>query len=110
MKPFVLLFIALQLLEPATAQSGQLRLTSSDKQLETAFQWAVGMAHQYRGAATDPVGPWYEAALPSREAFCIRDVSHQCIAAAMLGFTAENRNMIGKFLQHISASKDWCSY
>lgn len=110
MKPFVLLFIALQLLEPATAQSGQLRLTSSDKQLETAFQWAVGMAHQYRGAATDPVGPWYEAALPSREAFCIRDVSHQCIAAAMLGFTAENRNMIGKFLQHISESKDWCSY
>lgn len=103
-------FLALVLLQEALAQPNRLRLSSSDPQLQSAFEWAVETAHRYRGNASDAVGPWYEAALPSREAFCIRDVSHQCIAAAMLGFTAENRNMTGKFLQHISASKDWCSY
>lgn len=109
-KHYSTLLLTLLLVIESEAQPAVLRLSSSDKELETAFQWAAGMASQYRGAATDPVGPWYEAALPSREAFCIRDVSHQCIAAAMLGFTTENRNMVGKFLQHISVSKDWCSY
>jgi len=31
------------------------------------------------------VGYWYEAALPGREAFCMRDVSHQSIGAETLG-------------------------
>ncbi|MFA6126609.1 MAG: hypothetical protein WC699_04845 [Bacteroidales bacterium] len=33
----------------------------------------------------DPVGPWYEAAEPGREAFCMRDVSHQSMGAHALG-------------------------
>jgi len=52
----------------------------------------------------------YESALPPRYAFCMRDVSHQCIGAEILGMHRENKNMFTKFTTHISASKDWCSY
>ena len=46
---------------------------------------------------SDTVGPWYEAALPGRDAFCMRDVSHQTTGAAALGLYAENRNMLERF-------------
>jgi hypothetical protein len=82
---------------------------SSDTALENAFTWAKHMALHYKGAAGDPVGPWYESALPPRYAFCMRDVSHQCIGAEILGMHRENKNMFTKFTTHISESKDWCS-
>ena len=68
------------------------------------------MALTYRGDPADPVGPWYEAALPARDAFCMRDVSHQSIGAEILGLSAENENMFRWFSKSISESKDWCSY
>jgi hypothetical protein len=68
------------------------------------------MALHYRGKAADPVGPWYESALPPRDAFCMRDVSHQCIGAEILGLSSENNNMFTLFASNISASKNWCSY
>lgn len=40
----------------------------------------------------------YEAALPGREAFCIRDVSHQCLGAEILGQGKQNLNMLRKFV------------
>jgi hypothetical protein len=83
---------------------------SSDSALENAFNWAKKTALNYKGDTLDPVGPWYEAALPSRFAFCIRDVSHQCIGAEILGMSRENRNMMDKFLTNISKSKNWCSF
>ncbi|QEM08859.1 hypothetical protein DEO27_002085 [Mucilaginibacter rubeus] len=84
--------------------------TSSDKAVEKAFNWAKEQALHYRGGATDPVGPWYESALPPRSAFCMRDVSHQCIGAEVLGLSRENINMFNLFAGNISQSKDWCSY
>ena len=83
---------------------------SSDTALENAFTWAKHMALHYQAAPGDPVGPWYESALPPRYAFCMRDVSHQCIGAEILGMHRENKNMFTKFTTHISESKDWCSY
>lgn len=83
---------------------------SSDKALENAFNWAKKTALSYKGDQQDPVGPWYEAALPTRNAFCMRDVSHQCIGAEILGMSRENKNMMGKFVSNISKSKNWCSY
>ena len=91
------------------SQTG-LTFTSSDTAVQHAFEWARQMALSFKGSDTDPVGPWYEAALPSRNAFCIRDVSHQCLGAEMLGMSRENKNMFQKFLQNISASKDWCTF
>lgn len=90
--------------------SAQVSFTSSDQDLVQAFNWAKKMALHYKGADTDPVGPWYEAALPSRNAFCMRDAAHQSIGAEILGLSRENLNMFTLFAKNISASKNWCSY
>jgi len=90
--------------------NAQVSFHSSDTALSNAFSWAKDMALHYKAPPGDPVGPWYESALPPRDAFCMRDVSHQSIGAEILGMHPENRNMFTKFTGHISASKDWCSY
>jgi hypothetical protein len=86
-----------------------LELRSSDSQLVHSFNWAKqqAMAYVFDG---DPVGPWYEAALPGRRAFCMRDVSHQVAGAQALGLSKYTHNMLRRFAENISASKDWCSY
>ena len=84
--------------------------TSSDKKLENAYAWAKKMALSYAHDGSDPVGYWYEAALPQREAFCMRDVSHQSVGAQILGLTEHNKNMFTKFAENISEEKDWCTY
>lgn len=91
-------------------QEKELSFTTSDSRLQQTFDWAKATALGYVGQSTDPVGPWYEASLPQREAFCMRDVSHQCAGAEVLGLSKENYNMFAKFAQNISESKDWCTY
>lgn len=98
--------------QPATPASGQsgVQFSSADTALESAFAWAKTEALHFRGQPDDPAGPWYESALPPRYAFCMRDVSHQCLGAEILGMSAENKNMFSKFVSNISKSKNWCSY
>jgi hypothetical protein len=88
----------------------EISVSSSDTLLVSIFNWAKKTAAGYVGNDNDPVGPWYEAALPGREAFCIRDVSHQCISAEILGYSRQNLNMFRKFVENISESRDYCSY
>jgi hypothetical protein len=96
---------------PATAipPPGQITLASDYQPLVAGFDWAKGqaLAYVYEG---DPVGQWYEAALPGREAFCMRDVSHQALGALALGLVDHTKNMIIKFAENIAESRDWCSY
>jgi hypothetical protein len=87
----------------------RVELASSDTRLDEGFRWAKKQALAYVFTG-DPVGPWYEAALPGRQAFCMRDTSHQSTGAQTLGLAAFNENMLRQFAQNISASKDWCSY
>ena len=110
------LYIALiALCATATGQDKQhtphsnLDLSSSDTQLVEAFNWAKqqAMAYVFDG---DPVGPWYEASLPGRRAFCMRDVSHQAAGAQALGLSIYTHNMLRRFAENIAASRDWCSY
>lgn len=91
-------------------QGEMLQFKSTDAALQTAFERAREMALSHRGKAGDPVGEWYEAALPTRSAFCMRDVSHQSMAAEMIGLGKANKNMFSLFAKNISDSKDWCSY
>ncbi|HVW60226.1 MAG TPA: hypothetical protein VHC48_09335, partial [Puia sp.] len=100
--------LAITLDEPASEQG--VTFYSTDTAVANAFTWAKAMALHYRARPGDPVGPWYESALPPRDAFCMRDVSHQCIGAEILGMHGENRNMFSKFTGDISPSKDWCTY
>lgn len=93
----------------ATAVSSQLEFSSSDEQLVLAFEWAKKQALAYAFTG-DPVGSWYEAALPGREAFCMRDVSHQSMGAQALGLADYTFNMLHHFAANISPSRDWCSY
>ena len=88
---------------------GRLTFRSSDELLNKAFEWAKGRALAYVFTG-DPVGDWYEAALPKREAFCMRDVSHQAAGANALGLQAFNKNMFRRFAENISEAKDWCTY
>jgi hypothetical protein len=94
--------------ETRDAQS-ELEFDSSDARLVNAFRWAKQEAVSYVFDG-DPVGPWYEAALPGRHAFCMRDTSHQADGAQALGLARYNHNMLRKFAENISASRDWCSY
>ncbi|MCK0192865.1 hypothetical protein [Arenibacter sp. F20364] len=96
--------------KPPQITTGELIFNSSDKELDKAFSWAKNKALSYAHDNDDPVGYWYEAALPDREAFCMRDVSHQAIGAEILGLGKHNYNMFLKFAQNISKEKDYCSY
>jgi len=87
-----------------------LRLSTSDPQLQRAFDWAKEQALHYVSSGQDPVKDWYEAALPGRSAFCMRDVSHQVMGAEALGLSSQNKSMLTRFAQGISAARDWASY
>lgn len=83
---------------------------STDRQLQKSYEWARKTALSFSHDDGDPVGCWYEAALPRREAFCMRDVSHQSVGAQILGLLPHNKNMFSHFVGNISEEKDWCSY
>jgi len=97
--------------QPSQSQHdwGHVSLESSDKALVDGFNWAKSQALAYVFTG-DPVGDWYEAALPGRSAFCMRDVSHQSIGAQVLGLAAFNHNMLRKFALSIAPSRDWCGF
>lgn len=84
--------------------------TSTDKTLQKSYEWAREMALSCAGDISDPVGLWYAAAFPKREAFCMRNVSHQAVGAQILGLREHNKNMFSHFVENISENKDWCSY
>ncbi|MCL6457531.1 MAG: glycoside hydrolase family 116 protein, partial [Gorillibacterium sp.] len=90
--------------------SGMIAFHSDDEALNRGFAWAKGQAQEYVHDGSDAVGLWYEAALPGREAFCMRDVSHQSLGAAILGLHAHTRNMMQRFAENISQTRDYCTY
>jgi hypothetical protein len=104
------LFFALAVNAQDLAPTSSLQLESSDTTLVQAFQWAKSQALAYAHDGYDPVGPWYEAALPGRDSFCMRDVSHQTTGAAALGLYSENRNMLGRFAAAVSQDRDWAGF
>jgi len=112
-KPFKLALGPPSGFRPAAPPASPVVLESSDAKLAAAFAWAKSQALDYvfpASAHDDPVGDWYEAALPSRFAFCMRDVSHQATGAQALGLGAFNLNMLGKFARGIGPVRDYCSY
>jgi len=105
---FIIFFVLASTLSAQNIHYGKVTFQSSDFQLNKIFEWAKKQALAY-AFDNDPVGLWYEAALPGREAFCMRDVSHQSMGAHVLGLEAHTKNMLRKFAENISESKDWCS-
>jgi hypothetical protein len=82
---------------------------SSDREIQRGFERVKHQALHWVFEGY-PVGDYYEAALPNREAFCMRDTSHQATGAEVLGLSRHNRNMLLKFAQAVSKTRDWCSF
>jgi len=93
----------------ASPTRSRLEFDSSDARLVEGFNRAKRQAMAYV-FDKDPVGPWYEAAEPGREAFCMRDVAHQAMGAHALGLARYNLNMLRRFAENVSDAKDWCSF
>jgi hypothetical protein len=93
--------------QPASSPLG---FTSTNASLQQSFEWAKKQALAYNRSGAGSIGPWYEAALPGRNAFCMRDVSHQTEGAAALGLRAANRNMVYRFAQSAAKQRDWAAY
>ncbi|MBQ8332576.1 MAG: hypothetical protein IJX93_02240 [Clostridia bacterium] len=93
---------------------GSIQFRCPDEALNAGFDWAKQQAlyyvHPKSGERQDLVGPWYEAALPGRDAFCIRDVCHQANGAHALGLEQYTKNMLLRFVQSIAASRDYCCF
>lgn len=90
--------------------SSPFEFTSSNAQLNEGIAWAKQMALSYVRDSGDPVGPWIESALPGRDAFCMRDVSHMSAGAHVLGLEKFILNMFSKFARSIDVSRDWAAY
>lgn len=89
---------------------GNLEFSCSLSELNRGFSWAKEQALAYVHDGEDPVGLWYEAALPARDAFCMRDTAHHAQGAAALGLSAHTKNMLYRFAESISEEKDWCGW
>jgi hypothetical protein len=99
--------------KPAGRPESRLELRTPDPKLAGAFAWAKNQALDYVFPAAvhgDPAGDWYEAALPGRFAFCMRDVSHQAAGAHVLGLAAFNFNMLRKFAAGIAPSRRYATF
>jgi hypothetical protein len=101
---------ASEVTEKSAATRSKLEFDSSDARLVEGFSRAKRQAMAYAFDNHDPVGPWYEAAEPGREAFCMRDTAHQAMGAHALGLARYNLNMLRRFAESISESRDWCSF
>jgi hypothetical protein len=88
---------------------GSIDLESSDADLVRAFREArsAALSYVYTG---DPVGDWYRSTAGNRQAFCMRDASHQSVGAAALGLAGHTRNMLRHFAASVSASRDFCGF
>lgn len=91
-------------------RQNNLTLSTTDHSLKEIFDWAVRMSNNNVGNSDDPVGPWYCSALPGRSAFCMRDVSHQCIGEEINHHGVENKNIMTRFAENITPEKDYCTY
>jgi hypothetical protein len=97
-------------MDETKSKAGAVAFQSSDSDLNEGFIWAKQQAMAYAHFGEDAVGLWYEASLPNRQAFCMRDVAHHSIGASVLGLSLHTKNMFMKFAENIAKSRDWCTY
>lgn len=90
-------------------EKGRIQFTTSDESWNRGFAWAKEQALAYSHEG-DLVGKWYEAALPGRQAFCMRDVAHHAKGAEALGLREHTKNMLLRFAQSIAESRQFCGF
>ena len=88
---------------------GKVEFTCYQLLLVRGFYWAIAMALSYAHEGA-PIGAWYEASLPGRNAFCMRDVAHYAVGAQALGLGEHNLNMLRRFAASVSPSRKYCGF
>lgn len=91
-------------------KTGTITFSSSIQKLNQGFEWAKAQALSYVWEDKNGAGKWYEAALPGRNAFCMRDVSHQAEGASALGLYEHTKNMLYLFAKSIAKERDYCGF
>ena len=106
---FLFMYVTSGRAEQPEPPLSNLQFHSSNATLNESFEWAKQQALDYVSTKS-AIGPWYEAALPGRNAFCMRDVSHQVEGAAALGLFEANHNMLSRFAASATPSRDWAAF
>jgi hypothetical protein len=99
-KKLNLLILLLSIITPfqtTFSQTSDLKISSSNKTLNEGFSWAKSTALSYVKTGKDNNVACYEASLPGRDAFCMRDIEHMSLGAHFLGLDKENLNMMKAF-------------
>ncbi len=107
----------------AVKKEKQLTVTSSNKELEQSFTWAIDKTHQFvmtnkhdlvnrdefndDGSGSADYIPSYWAGYFDRTAFYSRDFLHQTSGAKLAGLEKENFSMFKTFAKHATESRKW---
>jgi hypothetical protein len=121
-----ILYILCSFLCTGVITARDIHISSSNKELEKAFEWAKEKAMSFvMTGKTGPVNvhqrdlkdlkdvkeaaymPSYWAGYPLRTAFYSRDFCHQISGAHLLGLTNENFTMMKAFAASADAAKKW---
>ena len=90
--------LPLPTLAPTPAAPSGVTFSSSNLELQAAWDFAVPMAMSYVMTGKDPAYvPCYLAGLLDRPAFYARDIAHHALGAAILGLDKENAAMMKIF-------------
>lgn len=104
------------------AQSQDIEIVTSNKMLETTFNWAKTKAQSYvmtgrrgvlnkseysAGDGEATYMPCYWAGYPHRTAFYSRDYCHQMAGAHLLGLDRENLEMLRAFAKSANSDRKW---
>src|SRR5260370_41228178 len=103
----VTLFAAAMAGAQQASHATQLEFHSSSSSLDAMFRWARGQAFAYVAPSSSYIAPGYQSALPGRNAFCMRDVSHQAQGAVGLVRAAPTRNVLGRLAESGEEQQDW---
>ena len=87
--------------------STKITLNSSNSELIFLFNWAKDLALNYVMTDTPNTIPCYEAALPGRGSFCLRDWEHMALGAHFLGLDLENITMMKEFAKTATPEFDY---
>ncbi|MDP6999969.1 MAG: hypothetical protein QF569_28220 [Candidatus Poribacteria bacterium] len=91
----------------ASPSTTELTFNSSSSELIFLFNWAKDLALSYVMTGTPNTIPCYEAALPGRGSFCLRDWEHMAPGAHFLGLDLENITMMKAFAKTATPEFDY---
>jgi hypothetical protein len=107
--PVVLFFAVMSCVANAeeAAAGPVMSLNSSQADLVRAYGLYVDRVKTWEAPKDVALYPCYNAGIPDRNSFCVRDFDHQALGGHFVGFDAHNRNITGRFAKSIFAQKDY---